>query len=243
MRSNIIDNPAEQESKRQQLLRSSSSADVSFDIETDTKQGKITLIQKGGKVESSVTLRFHFVDLEVQFNMSSFVRESAADHFSVLKQNFEMKIPLKLTNEVIITEETIIEVPKAVKGKNAFVEAEYCGIRKISSLFVSSMDIAIQERTGRIIVKHSTNKRSLPQIYIKVQKQVNNSVNSGGKGQFVKDGFTDLCGCFDYASVNQEIVFNEVRIPPSLDAFNNGPNASMIEKIQFDKLIDRIKEE
>ncbi|KAA6394287.1 MAG: hypothetical protein EZS28_010183, partial [Streblomastix strix] len=43
--------------------------------------------------------------------------------------------------------------------------------------------------------------------------------------------------------LNQEIVFNEVRIPPSLDAFNNGPNASMIEKIQFDKLIDRIKEE
>ncbi|KAA6400993.1 MAG: putative secreted protein [Streblomastix strix] len=204
MGSNIIDNAAEQELKRQQLLRSSSSVDVSFDIETDTKQGKIILKQKGGKVESSVTLRFHFVDLEVLFSTSPFVREAAADHFSVLKPNFEMKVPLKLTKEKIISEETIIEVPKAVKLKNAYVEAEYCGIRKTSSLFVSNMDIVVQERTGRIVVIHSTNKRPLPQIYIKVYKQVNNSVISGGKGQFVKDGFTDLRGCFDYASVSQE---------------------------------------
>ncbi|KAA6355239.1 MAG: hypothetical protein EZS28_049235, partial [Streblomastix strix] len=135
---------------------------------------------------------------------SPFVREAAADHFSVLKPNFEMKVPLKLTKEKIISEETIIEVPKAVKLKNAYVEAEYCGIRKTSSLFVSNMDIAVQERTGRIVVSQTTNKRPLPQIYIKVYKRVNNSVISGGRGQFVKDGFTDLRGCFDYASVSQE---------------------------------------
>ncbi|KAA6389873.1 MAG: hypothetical protein EZS28_014601 [Streblomastix strix] len=43
--------------------------------------------------------------------------------------------------------------------------------------------------------------------------------------------------------LNYEIDFNEIKIPPSLDSFNNGPNTSMIEKIKFDKLIDRIKQE
>ncbi|KAA6362890.1 MAG: hypothetical protein EZS28_041584, partial [Streblomastix strix] len=204
MGSNIIDNAAEQENKRQQLLRSSSNVDVSFDIETDTKQGKIILKHKNGNSGSLITLRFHFVDIEVLFSTNPFVHDTTSAHFSVLKPNFEMKIALNKTNEGIITEETIIEIPSSVKRKNSFVEAEYCGIRRTSSLFVSNMDINIQERTGRIVVIHSTNKHPLPQVYIKVYKRVGNSVISEVKGQFVKDGFTDLRGCFDYASVSQE---------------------------------------
>jgi hypothetical protein len=90
-----------------------------------------------------VTLRFHFVDVEVLFSTSPFVREAAAARFSVLKPSFEIKVGFDSIKEGIIAEETTIEIPTSVKGKNSFVEAEYCGVRKTSSLFVSSMDIAL----------------------------------------------------------------------------------------------------
>jgi uncharacterized ferredoxin-like protein len=48
-----------------------------------------------------------------------------------------MKIPLKTTNEGIIAEEMIIDIPLEVKGKNAFIEGEFSGVRKSASIFVS----------------------------------------------------------------------------------------------------------
>ena len=53
------------------------------------------------------------------------------------------------------------------------------------------------ENYGHVKVTHQQSKKPVPKVYVKVYAQT-----AGGEVKFYKDGYTDLRGRFDYASLN-----------------------------------------
>ena len=94
-----------------------------------------------------------------------------------------------------------IHLPEELHNRNGFIQVEYDGKIIHQTLFSQSLDIVIYEQTGRLFVRSRTTHLPLPGVYVKVFGRTS---SFDSKGKFVKDGFTDLRGCFDYASLSKE---------------------------------------
>jgi hypothetical protein len=64
-------------------------------------------------------------------------------------------------------------------------------------VFAAEMDVRLTEAYGQVKVTNPTGGRPLPKVYVKVYARLAN-----GQVKFHKDGYTDLRGRFDYASVS-----------------------------------------
>ncbi|KAK2950097.1 putative Actin-binding protein [Blattamonas nauphoetae] len=99
-----------------------------------------------------------------------------------------------------ISETTTVAIPTEFRNRNVMISVEYETLTKTVSSFDHSMAIDVFEQAGRLQVRDRTAKRPLPSVYVKAYMRK----NKDDKGEFQKDGFTDLTGTFDYASVNKE---------------------------------------
>ena len=68
------------------------------------------------------------------------------------------------------------------------------------------MDVFVQERYGQIQVTGGQTRRPVPKAYVKVYAQTHD-----GSVKFYKDGYTDLRGRFDYASLSTNQLDNVKR--------------------------------
>jgi 5-hydroxyisourate hydrolase-like protein (transthyretin family) len=63
------------------------------------------------------------------------------------------------------------------------------------------------EAYGQVAVTHADTRKPVPGAYVKVYAKL-----QSGEVKFVKDGYTDLRGRFDYASLNTSEVDNAQRL-------------------------------
>ena len=59
------------------------------------------------------------------------------------------------------------------------------------------MDVQMSENYGQVRVLDAASRKPLPKVYVKVYVRM-----ADGQVKFYKDGYTDLRGRFDYASLN-----------------------------------------
>ena len=71
------------------------------------------------------------------------------------------------------------------------------GQRKSQAHFANSLAIQLSENYGQLRVTQRDSGRPLPKVYVKVYAQLKD-----GRTQFLKDGYTDLRGRFDYTSLS-----------------------------------------
>jgi hypothetical protein len=67
----------------------------------------------------------------------------------------------------------------------------------VATYFATDMDVKFTENYGALKVADSVNGSPLSKVYVKVYVKL-----ADGSVKFHKDGYTDLRGRFDYASVN-----------------------------------------
>ncbi len=77
------------------------------------------------------------------------------------------------------------------------VEVLGAGQRKTQAYHANTLKITLTENYGRLEARDTTTDKPLPKVYVKVYARLNN-----GTLRFFKDGYTDLRGRFDYASLN-----------------------------------------
>ena len=77
------------------------------------------------------------------------------------------------------------------------VEALSAGARKTQAYYANTLKVQMIETYGQLVVTHAETRKPVPGTYVKVYAKL-----QGGEVKFVKDGYTDLRGRFDYASVN-----------------------------------------
>jgi len=94
-----------------------------------------------------------------------------------------------------------VDFPDTFKNANVYIEivAEGHGLTKLKSYYSNSLNVHTIEKYGQVKVLQRANGRPVPRAYIKVYCQTNTS-----SVDFYKDGYTDLRGVFDYASLSTD---------------------------------------
>jgi len=140
---------------------------------------------------SEVTLNYYLMDPEFSFSSNPFVSQDAG-RFSIIKPN-------KTATQALPKDQTTLGValPAEFTKANVLVEVIGAGKRQTQAYHANTLKLTLTENYGRLETRDSTTDKPLPKAYVKVYAKLKN-----GTVRFFKDGYTDLRGRFDYASLN-----------------------------------------
>lgn len=138
---------------------------------------------------TSLELRFFEMDVELLFSRQPFV-QSDVSRFSFIEPGHREQ----LGN---LAPEHRLAWPAALRGKNVVVEAVGAGQRKAKVHYANDLVTTVANQVGQVRVSRASDRRPLPATYVKVYAR-----NLGGGVTFYKDGYTDLRGVFDYATLS-----------------------------------------
>ncbi len=158
----------------------------SFDFKVENKT-----IALNWKNLEKVTLNYYLMDPEFSFSSNPFVSQDAG-RFSIIKPN-------KTATQTLPKNQTTLDLalPAEFTKANVLVEVLGAGQRKTQAYHANTLKLTLSENYGRIETRDSTTDKPLPKAYVKVYARLHN-----GTVRFFKDGYTDLRGRFDYASLN-----------------------------------------
>jgi len=138
-----------------------------------------------------VTVNYYLMDPEFSFSSSPFVSEDAS-RFSIIKPTQSAKQSLPKGKDALD-----IPLPGEFAKTNVLVEVIGAGQRKAQAYHANTLKLTLAENYGRIEALDSATGKPVAKAYVKVYARLNN-----GTVRFFKDGYTDLRGRFDYASLN-----------------------------------------
>lgn len=155
-----------------------------FDIALD-REGVVITSQH----VSSLELRYFEMDVELLFSRQPFV-QSDVSRFSFIEPG---------SRETIANPQAKHRAPwpEALRGKNVVVEAVGAGQRKAKVHYANDLTTAVANQVGQVRVSRTSDQRALSATYVKVYAR-----KQGGEVAFYKDGYTDLRGWFDYATLS-----------------------------------------
>ena len=136
-------------------------------------------------------VNYYPMDIELLFSTNPFVRE-VTGQFAFIRpfKSDAVKFP-----ENARTFE--FELPKEFQSANVMVELVGSGVRKSQAYYANALALQVIETYGQVKITGQKNGQPQPKVYVKVYAKM-----KGGNVQFYKDGYTDLRGRFDYASLS-----------------------------------------
>jgi hypothetical protein len=134
-------------------------------------------------------LRFFEMDVELLFSRQPFV-QSDITRFSFIEPGHRLQLGE-------LPAEHREPWPAPLRGKNVVVEAVGAGQRKAKIHYANDLAPTLANQVGQIRVQRISDRSALAATYVKVYAR-----KQGGAVAFYKDGYTDLRGWFDYASLS-----------------------------------------
>ena len=167
--------------------RPSGEREASFDLAVENRT--VALTWKG---LDSVTVNYHRMDPEFLFSRSPF---SGRDGEAMSPLRPAVSTPVTLPAGKSTLE---LAIPAALAKDHLLVEVIGGGRRKSRRHHAHDFRLQLSENEGVLEVRDPTGKRPLPKAYVKVYGRLDD-----GAIRFVKDGYTDLRGRFDYIGTNE----------------------------------------
>lgn len=140
---------------------------------------------------AEVQVNYHLMDPEMLFSSSPFVTTDSS-RFSFVQPSKSTVVKLPADKESIE-----IPLPPEYKSANVLVEIVGAGLRKGEQWHANTLRLNLAANYGRLEVRDSEKGNAISKAYVKVYARLKN-----GQIRFYKDGYTDLRGRFDYASLN-----------------------------------------
>jgi len=137
-------------------------------------------------------LAFYRLDVEVLFSRQPFVLGEVS-RFSYIAPNRALRVALDKKSGT-----TRVEIP-ADLGGDLVVEASAAGIRRAQPCFAQDLALDVVETFGEVRVGERANGRPVPRAYVKCYARMKD-----GDVRFYKDGYTDVRGRFDYATLSTD---------------------------------------
>jgi hypothetical protein len=161
-------------------------SEPSFDFKVENKT-----IALNYRNLSGVAVNYYLMDPEFSFSSNPFVSEDAS-RFSIIKPN-------KSSTQALPKDKDTLEMPLPAEfaKANVLVEIVAAGQRKAQPYHANTLKLSLTENYGRLEIRDSSNNKAVGKAYVKVYARLKN-----GTVRFFKDGYTDLRGRFDYASLN-----------------------------------------
>ena len=157
-----------------------------FDFKVEKQSIALTYKNVG-----EVTVNYYLMDPEFSFSSSPFASEDAS-RFSIIKPNKTATQPLAKDKDTLD-----LALPAEFAKANVLVELVAAGQRKAHPYHANTLKLALTENYGRLEARDLASDKPIPRAYVKVYARLKN-----GTVRFYKDGYTDLRGRFDYASLN-----------------------------------------
>lgn len=143
-------------------------------------------------------LRWFPMDAEQLFSRDPFGEQSA--------EAFALVRPLRTDTPALRDDGLLnVPVPPEFRDRDVLLEARGGGLVRRQARYASALAVELIENRGQLRVAATDGGHPLPAVYVKV------FARSGGQVRFHKDGYTDLRGRFDYASVSGEPLANGTR--------------------------------
>ena len=185
-------NPDDRNQQQTQLA----ATEPSFDFAVEAKQIKLDYQNL-----KTVRVNFYEMDVELLFSRNPFVQEFRGQ-FSSIRPNLSLELDLT-EGQPANAEGTnppatkLLPLPAALQNKNVLVEIVGAGIGKTQAYYSHSLSVQVIENYGQVKVTEQATGNPVLKAYVKVYAQMAN-----GSVKFYKDGYTDLRGRFDFASLN-----------------------------------------
>jgi len=140
---------------------------------------------------TNCVVNFYPMDIELLFSRSPFVQDGATQ-FSFIRPVLSQTVPLPAKQDALS-----VPLPAEFKTRNVMVETTAAGIRKTQAYYANTLRAQWIENYGQVVVSHGETRKPVAGAYVKVYSRT-----TSGEVKFFKDGYTDLRGRFDYASLN-----------------------------------------
>jgi hypothetical protein len=167
-------------------------------LEMRVEAGRIRLDYRNSK---DCTLNFYPMDIELLFSRSPFLQDGAAQ-FSFIRPVLSRAVELPAGKETLA-----LDLPQEFQTRNVMVEALAAGLRKTQAYYANTLKVQLIENYGQLVVTHAESRKPVPGAYVKVYMKTKD-----GEVKFFKDGYTDLRGRIDYASLNTNELDNAERL-------------------------------
>ena len=142
---------------------------------------------------AEVTVNYYLMDVEMLFSQNPFLTD-VGGRFAYIRPNATQKLPLEAGGK-----QATFDLPEAFHSSNVTVEIVGAGQRKSQAYYANTLATQVIENYGQVRVSEQTSGKALPKVYVKVYARMN-----GDEVRFYKDGYTDLRGRFDYASLSTD---------------------------------------
>ncbi len=172
---------------------------------------------EGGEVKvtyrnvSDAVVNYYTMDLEFLFSTKPFLSGDSG-RFSIIKPNHTEKIRLPKDKGT-----HAFSLPGQFAAQNVLVEIVAGSSSAAKPYFANTLNVTVVENYGRLEVLEAKSGKPVPRAYIKVYAR-----NAAGKAVFYKDGYTDLRGKFDYASISTNGLDGASRFALLVMSENNG---------------------
>lgn len=174
-----------------------------------------------------VTLNYYLMDPEFSFSSNPFVSQDGG-RFGIVKPAKSVKQALPEGRDTLD-----VALPAEFSKSNVLVEVIGAGQRKAQTYHANTLKLLLTENYGWLEARDSSSGKPLPKAYVKVYAKL-----SSGVVRFYKDGYTDLRGKFDYASLNSPEGDGGGRVPASsgTDAPANGLDYQMLKPAELNQV-------
>ncbi len=135
------------------------------------------------------TVRWHRLDLEPLFSRAPFATATAA-------RSTRVRAPIEQEVVIAADGQASVAVPAALQHQAVAIEVVAAGRSQLLTTFADALDVRLAPGSGQLQVFHAATGKALSATYVKVYGEL-----ADGRVVFHKDGYTDLRGRFDYASL------------------------------------------
>ena len=168
-------------------------ADSEASIAVTVEGGRLALSYRG---VSACRVNFYLMDIELLFSRQPFVQQQA-ERFSFITPTSSIEVALPHEKNLHHA-----DLPVAYRNANTVIEVVAGGQRTAKAHYAHALDVQMSENYGQVrIGRVDATGLSAPlsTVYVKVYARMH-----GGEVRFFKDGYTDLRGRFDYASLSTD---------------------------------------
>ena len=162
------------------------------------------------------TVSYYVMDLEFLFSANPFVQQESGA-FAYVRPNRRERVPLAAD-----ARQASFALPEEFASSNVLVEARAGGLVRRQAYYANSLTVQMIENYGQLEVRDGASGKALPQVYVKVFAR-----DGRGNVRFHKDGYTDLRGRFDYASLSASEALDAERF--AILVLDEGAGATILE--------------
>ncbi len=171
---------------RTEVQTAQASATPSFDLEIESKKVRLRYQNL-----TEVTVNYYQMDIELLFSRNPFVQGDSRQFANILP-NFSETIKLPADKRSFE-----FALPEKLANSNLLVQVVGGGQTQSQAYYSNALAVQVVENYGQVRVSQEKSGAPLAKVYVKVYAR-----SKDGSVKFYKDGYTDLRGYFDYASLS-----------------------------------------